>query len=254
MTEQNIPSITLKKPISQMKMDPNVRYIKLHGLQRSGTNFINFLIANNFKNVRCLVNVAGWKHGHWCAPMMTGEDMDLVVTVKNPYSWLVSVYKYWGPERNLNIGPDLRGVPFEDFLKNKLVSEKQKGIPYLLRAANPIQHWNNMYYHWSSVKMAKKQTVIVTYESLLQHLDSTMKQIQKLFTLERVDPNKWFTSENCFEPSGEQPNLSEKTFDSNFYTNNEWLSYYTPELIEYVNDQLDLELMIHFGYELLEVK
>ena len=142
------------------ELDPSTEYIKIHGLQRSGTNYVSHLINENFENTKVLVNTGGWKHGFYMAPWVLGKEVHVVVVVKNPYAWLVSVYDYW-TTRRLNVGPDLRGVPFTDFVRNRIYFEKQRDVPYLFRASNPVQHWNDMCFHWTSILFNENRIRII---------------------------------------------------------------------------------------------
>lgn len=229
-----------------------IQYIKIFGLQRSGTNYLTDLINRNFKNTRVLVNIGGWKHGTYCAPYVLGQEVDVVVLVKNPYSWLRSVYEYWGPNRKKNIGPDLRSVAFEQFVRSRAVFEQQRGIPFLYRAANPIQYWNNMCFHWISVQMESKRCVMVSYETLLSNFDLTMLRLTDIFDLSPMSDSLEYTSSTkVFEPSEEEPNTSDEDFaKSDYYTQRGYMRYYSQDLIEFVNSQLDRDVMSKCGYNL----
>lgn len=229
-------------------LDPSVEYIKIHGLQRSGTNYVSYLINENFENSKVLVNLGGWKHGHYMCPWAVGRELHTLVIVKNPYAWLTSIYDYWGPNRTLNIGPDLRGIPFDDFVRNRIVLEPQKDIPYLLRACNPVHHWNNMNFHWTSIRLNEKSLFVLTYESLLNNTEKCLEQIGKSFGLKRKQELQ--DCANIIIPSGEDVHVGDKKWTKGeFYKEEEFLEMYTPETIKFVNDQLDLDLMIGFGYE-----
>jgi hypothetical protein len=233
-----------------MQIDPNIECVKIHGLQRSGTNYLAHLIANNFEDTKLLVNVAGWKHGPYVAPWILNKEIHVVVIIKNPYSWLVSMYDYWGPNRKLRIGPDLAGISFEDFVTQRAIFERQKDIPYLIRASNPVQHWNNMNYHWSSIRMTQKQLCFVTYEALLEDPKVTIHQISSVLNLK--EKSEFVGCSQTFKPSGEQLTIEEDEFDKkDYYLKEEYLNRYTPELLEFVNSQLDIELMVSFGYKLM---
>ncbi len=84
--------------------------IKIHGLQRSGTNYLAYLINQNF-DAKALVNAGGWKHGPYMAHWELGREVHVAVITKNPYAWLVSLYNYWGPKRAKNIGPSWIDTP-----------------------------------------------------------------------------------------------------------------------------------------------
>lgn len=229
-------------------LDPSIEYIKIHGLQRSGANYLTYLINENFENTKVLVNLGGWKHGHYMCPWATGKELHTLVVVKNPYSWLASIYDYWGPGRSLNIGPDLTGVPFDDFVRNRICLEPQKDIPYLLRASNPIQHWNNMNFHWTTIHLNEKSLFVITYEALLNNTEKCLDQISKSFSINRktnVD-----NCDNVVLPSGEDIHTGDKKWaKKKFYDDEKYFDLYDSQTIKFVNEQLDLDLMIGFGYE-----
>lgn len=230
------------------ELEPNVEYVKIYGLQRSGTNFITHIINENFDNTKVLVNLGGWKHGYYAAPWIIGQEVHIAVVAKDPYAWLVSLYNYWGPKRKKKIGQDLDGVSFSDFLHNRVYFENQQSIPYLLRAANPIQHWNNMYFHWSSIRLNVKNVCMMAYEAFLIDPENSLEIMRKVLGLKRKSKDIVLPT-NILKPTGENIELSKKTWnDKEYYLQKEYLAYYTPELIEFVNSQLDIELMIQFAY------
>lgn len=231
-------------------LDPKIEYIKIFGLQRSGTNYLSYLINENFNDVHALVNLGGWKHGFYAVPWILGQEAHVLGIIKNPYAWLVSIYNYWGRDRVRNVGPDIRGVKFENFIKNRVIFEKQKDIPYVYRSANPIQHWNNMNFHWSSIRLNEKKLCIVKYETLLCNLETTVYDIKNALSLE-LKNESIITSDKKFIPSGEQIKTNNESFDKEYYLNDSFLSYYTPELIEFVNKELDLDVMVHYKYNLV---
>lgn len=233
--------------MSELQLQKDIEYIKIHGLQRSGTNYLSHLINENFIKTRTLVNFAGWKHGFYMAPWAMGKEIHVVGIVKNPYAWLVSVYNYWGPNRKLNIGPDLRGVSFNDFVRNRVVLEAQKDIPYLFRACNPVQHWNSMNFHWLSIRMNTKQSAVVTYEALLENPMLILANIGEKLGLKATE--KFVDCNQTFTPSGEILRPSGTEFSSkDYYLNAGWKKHYDEDLLEFVNEELDMELMVHFAY------
>jgi len=237
-----------EKDTEYIELDPNTEYIKIHGLQRSGTNYISHLMNENFHGVKALVNVGGWKHGHYMAPWLVGHEVHILGIVKNPYSWLVSMFKYWGPDKKLRIGPDLAGVTFDEFVRNRIFIERQRDIPYLFRARNPVDHWNNMNFHWTTIRMNQKKLCMISYEAILSN---TEKYIEKIGNNMGLKQKTVFSgSDKTFTPSGEELKQSENDFTKKNYYLGEagYLDHYTPELIEFVNQELDIDLMVQFGY------
>ncbi len=234
------------------ELQDGIKYIKIFGLQRTGTNYVTDLINRNFKNTKVLVNIGGWKHGTYQTPPIVGRELDVVIVVKNPYSWLRSMYDYWGPERKKNIGPDLTDTAFEQFVRSRVVFEQQRDIPFLFRAANPIQYWNNMNFHYISIRMQSQRCIMISYETLLKDFDLTMLRITDLFDLEPVSDNLEFvTCTKIYEPSQEDPHIGEEDFSKHkYYTQRGYMRYYSQDLLEFVNNQLDHEVMTKCGYNL----
>lgn len=242
-----------KGEIQYFTMDPKLEYVKIFGLQRSGTNYISHLLNENFESVKALINVGGWKHGYYSVPWIMGKELSILGVTKSPYAWLVSMYNYWGPNRKLNIGPDLRGVSFEHFVRNKVIFEKQRDIPFLIRSVNPVQHWNNMNFHWLSIRLNSKKLCFVTYEMILSELDNTLTGIETSLGLKKKKETK--TTTKTLLPSGEEMKTSDENFEQReYYLKGGFMKYYTPELLEFVNGEIDLDLMVHFGYNMFSVK
>lgn len=232
------------------ELKPGIEYIKIHGLQRTGTNYLSHLVNENFVDAHVLVNLGGWKHGHYHAPWFLGQEVHILVLAKHPYSWLVSMYNYWGLKRDLRIGMDLRGVSFDNFVRNRAIFELQRDIPYLFRASNPVQFWNDMYFHWMTIRLNSKKVHFVKYENLLHNPEETIAKLGEAFQLQRKP--EFVNSDHTFTPSGETIKPAEEKFASrDYYLQDEYFKFYTPELLEFVNEQLDLEVLDHYNYWLL---
>ena len=225
------------KNISQYELEEGINYIKIHGLQRTGTNYITYLINHNFIKTTCLVNVGGWKHGHYCAPWTLGQEVNVLLVTKNPYSWLVSLYNYLKPS-----------LSFENFTKRPLVFGEQSGSPYFLRASNPIDHWNNMNFHWMSVQMNEKKFCVIPFESFIKNSKSTLENISKYFNID-IKKDIIDTSFKV-QPSNESPQITNDNFNSSFYTERKYMSFYTPEVLNFVNKHLDPFVLNQIGYRL----
>ena len=246
--------MTEEENIAYVTMDENTEYIKIHGLQRSGTNYLSYLINENFVNTKALINLGGWKHGAYSAPWMVGKEVHVLAITKNPYAWLTSVFHYWGPEKKLRIGPDLEGITFEEFVMNRLIAEGQRDVPYLFRASNPVQFWNNWNLHWSSIRLNNKKLHFITYESLINYTEETLNKIGDILDLKRKSADMKDCDET-FTPSGEAMKLSGEKFKKlNFYKNQEYLNQFNDDLLKFVNEEVDLELMLYFGYDLVNKK
>lgn len=234
--------------ITQFHFQNGIEYVKIHGLQRAGTNYLAHLINENFSDTESLMNVGGWKHGFYCAPWTLGQEVHVLTVVKNPYAWLLSLYKYW---KATDIGPDLSHVSFDLFIRDKAVFEMQQGIPFLYRASNPVQHWNNMNFHWLSIRLNEKKCLTVPYEALLVETHGVLNAIGRDFGLKRRP--RTVSPVNKLKASGDRPEMSDAEWtDKDYYLKEEFLKEYTPDMLKFVNDQLDPEVMNTLGYAFIK--
>ncbi len=109
-----------------------MKYLKLYGLQRSGTNYLKYLLEQNF-HVFVLQNWLGWKHGPveflkdnetlWRDLSICTLSPDQKASIKfsqtpriaiqkNVLAWLMSFYKY----KHFNWGKDYKKV-IDDYFK-----------------------------------------------------------------------------------------------------------------------------------------
>jgi len=87
-----------------------MKYIKIFGIQRTGTNYIQQLAQKNFINVNAYDNHMGWKHGPPLAPETIQKkwpkidiealrgNVHPIIMIKNPYSWQQSI-KIWSNKK-----------------------------------------------------------------------------------------------------------------------------------------------------------
>lgn len=222
----------------------NINEIKIHGLQRSGTNYVSDLINRNIKNSKVLVNIGGWKHGPYCAPWVLGREVNVVIVVKDPYAWLKSMYDWW---KNTDIGPDLNQIDFSTFIRNKAIFEEAAGNPCLYRASNPVQYWNNMNFHWMSIMMNDKKKCLIPYEASYKVPDKIVKIIAQTFDLETNDEIVSLKKE--FLPSSETQQISETDWNkANYFSTKEYLSSFSEDDLEFVKKELDKDITQYFGY------
>lgn len=142
--------------------------VKIYGLPRSGTNFLEFMLINNLNlNVRILFE--GWKHGE------IKSDIPGVFIVKNPFHWIFSIFNF------AKIRPQIFNLKLDESLdqfirgKYRWVSDiSGKGSEIVVQEAeNPIQHWNNMNLSWMNKAFA------VNYEELYSSPQKTLTNIKE---------------------------------------------------------------------------
>jgi len=197
--------------------DKKLPVIKQYGLQRSGTNVIKFLLMNHY-HVDVWTDRGGWKHGYYHAPE---QENDLLISIKNPYDWIVSIYNYSNAR-----------VPYLEYVKRRYAFEG-------LAAVNPIQHWNTMNRHWLTLTLKEKLKTFVVHRDLVVKPEETAQKIADLFGLERNE-KPFYTPEKKVEPNAQEGN---RPFDLDYYAKEGYRKVLTQETIDFIDSQLDHDLM-----------
>jgi hypothetical protein len=229
-----------------------MKYLLVYGLQRSGTNYVETLLPNNFKDVS-LENVAYHRslplHKHFRpyeqmafvpepkymhnfrypafsdfnahACRLTGkEELHYVVVVKEPYSWYISYCK---------------------------LAKKNNWPTYMPKWAN--QHYMTDYSmfcrKWLNFrKEAPEKIVILRYEDLLQDFAGNLEKVRSQFGLEKVVKEYQDFS---------KVNMSRKFTDKrrNYYLNKKFLELLADEELFVLTENLDPSVVEELGYELI---
>jgi hypothetical protein len=233
--------------------------IKQFGLHRSGTNFLRVILQENYQ-VMVLSNEGGWKHGPYEVQERLGRELDCAVCVKNPYAWLVSLYKYRHPEKD---------IPFPDFVREPIHIIGPDGPDRAIDKPNPVRLWVEMNEHWLSVKLQSHSLFVFAYEKVLAAPRESTRGLAKALKLERRVPLthrlKTMVGAAAEEPEFYVPprqlgalrdhykkkNLADgTTFDPGHYTRQEYFKAFTPDLLDFVNENLQPDLLTRLGYKL----
>lgn len=232
--------------------------IKQYGLHRSGTNFLRVILQENYE-VSVLANEGGWKHGRYELPRRLGRELDCVVCFKNPYAWLTSVYNYRHPEKDR---------PFADFVRGemKVVPTDVEHDPII--AANPARLWVEMNEHWLNLPLQTHRAFYYRYEEVLKDPYGSIQELVTTLGLRRRESlgqkmgkmlgvggteQEFFVPPRqlgALRPDYKKKNLSRgEVFDARRYTRHEYLSAFSKDLLDFVNQQLSLDLVRRIGYE-----
>ena len=223
-------------------------YIKQYGLKRSGTNYLRYLIEENFQGVKVLVDILGWKHGfptqvasaNWkdwypewkpdkdpSTPEMLQalkqaiQDRDYwhLLTVKNPFAWIASMAKYAGT----------------------LVSSLN---PVGLEGA-AIQ-WVTMLTHYINFRTYTPRTLIVRYEDFLLSLEDSMKMLQDTMELEQTGKGTFWTApELTLERGNDEQDhkgcMTKEEFQKDYYLQRRFMEEFNGEQLAIVRRVLMLD-------------
>ena len=245
--------------------------IKIYGERNTGTNYLHDLIGLNL-DVELLpggvpYSVAklqgrlpgkewlrdifflftyptnlGWKHSlvksanQLCKYRITSNNLSFITLTKNPYSWLVSLYKrpyhqYWKSKPSFDA---FLCTPWQTLLRENARKVYQ----------NPIEIWNDK--NRSYIQLGERFRVLnLTFESLLADPENTIETIKATCSLTSKTP--------VFTNIEESTKKDSKSFYDyqNYYLNEIWRNELTDKAILHINRFLDNNLLEYYGYHKL---
>lgn len=168
-----------------------VIYIKQFGLQRSGSNALKAMLEINFAQVRVLANFSGHKHEPTSWSMMaeraaaaepaafglTAEaaaqiaaqiaqrTLPVVITIKEPVSWVNSYYRYRRKE-NLGANPTA-DFPFDEAFCTKV-----------------LKSWETNVLSWIALHDQHPQSLLFLHEEIILGFDRQLELIRERFGLQ----------------------------------------------------------------------
>ena len=155
--------------------------IKQFGLQRSGTNLLRVLLQDNFAAV-VLANEGGAKHFEYRVAKVLGRELDCVVCVKNPFSWLTSFHRWYHRRDDTTLG---------EFLSQPL-STTSSVTDQRYSAKNPVRYWNELNAHWLDIPVRAHRVLVSRYEDVIRDGESGVCALAAELGLERTS-ERWKT-------------------------------------------------------------
>jgi len=247
-----------------------IKRVKIYGERNTNTNYVSKLIKLNL-DVEEVSGVAppfilnlqdklpgkelvrdiyfqltfkhnlGWKHT--CVRPSdqlnmydaVNESMTFLTITKNPYSWLMSLYR--NPyHQYYTHKPD-----FETFLQQPWKTVFRDNCSRKLKS--PIHLWNIK--NKSYLQLDRRNTLSVTTESIFEDPAKIIGQLSQNFSINKKTDQ--FTN---YERS-----TKDKTKDSNYYRDyylqEKWRENLSNKAIEIINRSVDREVMEFFGYQLI---
>ena len=232
-------------------------FVNLIGLFRSGTNYARTILEWNY-DVTVNYDAYGWKHAlvptFSNASRLTYPDGKLLVVVKNPYSVLLSWYKY-----AVNNGRNIRGDTrsFSSFLRNRIYfrDDFNKSLAPEYYFPDPVQMWNSVV--WNHLSVAEQTGgFVVEYEDLLRSPEETSSIIAHHLGLSRKDA-EFICPRNIVRNMGDGLNrdnrsryITKKEFDSSYYLDREYVREYSEDDLTFVTQSLDADVIKRSGIRL----
>ncbi len=242
-----------------------MKKIKLYAERNTGSRYLLKLFAKNFdaKLVRSTVpnNILwyrreytknlyfwltygtnlGWKHAYvrtdWMSPSRV-RDTGFVTLTKNPYSFLLSLYK-----RPYHLKDD-KPRNLMEFLQRDWRLQHRDNMD-VHRLDNPVALWNLK--NKSYIELAEKfphQVYNMTYEHLLSDYRGELDAIK-----DKLELSTRGSYGNISESTKED--AKSNTYYQDYYLKEEWRGELSPEHIEFINRHLDKDVMAFFQYEYL---
>lgn len=188
-------------------------------------------------------NNLGWKHAaiNWekmaKANIYKKHRVAIVTLTKNPYSWLLSLYRkpyhqYYKEKPS-----------FIQFLQQPWKTVFRENAPRVV--SNPIQLWNikNASYLQSKSALA----IHLKTEDTFVDPKSIIKRIGDALEIGTCDDFKNVTSST-------KDNTKNFAYYKDYYLNNKWQSEIPSEAVEFINHELDTTLMDEFGYNYIKAE
>lgn len=222
-----------------------MKFVKQYGYYRSGTNYTRAVLENNF-DCNVLVNHLGCKHDlpidwfKWLdnpdKEMIDGlenavrsRQVSVVVTIKDPYSWLDSFIVYWS--RRKRPGPMLD----EEFMRSRTRT-------YSLLLRNWKERLPERCSHFA----------IVRYEDFLRNFTDTLNTLGGELCLTKTLKHittEW--PENIGERIDPHPHLRGRPFDPKYFTERQYVHSMKQYALDIVTQETDWELWNQHGYTAL---
>jgi len=206
--------------------------VKVHGLPRSGTNYLTKLIKLNFPDVICASgSELGWKHGPIAGPSRRG----FVVIVRHPLAWL-EAFHHWEVAHGRSTAETVGEFLVTDVSHPELVQTWE--------TADPLAIWNSASTSWLE---SPNQPEFVRYEDLLRDLSGTLDSALKSFGLEKPSTGYVDLAERADSWS---TTIVRRRLDPTRDLQQSYLDAYSRDQLETIRTGLSVNNLARLGYEI----
>ena len=233
---------------------PTGPFVKIYGLQRSGTNFLEWLIRKNFAKARVLVDETGWKHG----PVPDAVDWR-GLDWSDP-EWSPWEKRAFAARRRNRLGPalaDLRAAVERGDLRTCMIAKdpyswwvsyaRYQGRPSSPVEPRAVRLWADLNRHWRGYAAAnERRTLFLRYEDLLAAPSEGLSAIGVLLGLPPSRPAHPCCRQ-AIGPIGARP--TPVLFDRDYYRDKRYLDALAARDFDIINAHLPTDLLAMLGYE-----
>jgi hypothetical protein len=202
-------------------VNPQDFYIK--GLERSGTGFCVDLLTKNIFDINILENI---KH-NFLDNDPEYENHNIIICVKNPYSWYLSYIQYWSRDK----------FTMRNLEKHKMFCEGS-------HACGMIKMWN--FFYNSCLNIPNKK-VIIKYEDMLLNPENVIKEFASefsLFTTQEIYGIQDYVNNYTGRHMGEKDSFNRKKY----FLSKEYIGEVGIEIMNVITENLDENLLQTLGY------
>ena len=248
-----------------------MKIVKIYGERNTNTNYLGELIRLNLV-AQCIPGVVprkmreiqtrlpaknllrdiyfaatfhknlGWKHSKVKDAdslrkhtLVKQNGVCFVTITKNPYSWLMSLYKR-PYHQQYKVKPD-----FETFLQLPWTTVRRENVRGHI--ANPIELWNIK--NRSYLQLETLSVLNLTTEAIFEDAELVLQKIGKTFDIAiRSSTFINFEESTKYEAKGSD-------YYREFYIKEKWKENLSKEARSIINYYVDKDLMAKFGYKLL---
>lgn len=215
--------------------------IKQFGLQRSGTNLLRVLLQDNF-DALVHANEGGAKHYEYRVAEVLGRELDCVVCVKDPFSWLTSFHRWY----HRNDDTSLRHFVSQPLTTHSSVTDQSYS------AKNPVRYWNELNAHWLGIPLREGRILVSRYEDVVEDQERSVCGLADELGLERTSA-RWKAPKRQLRALKEDYAAGSierrERFDPAYYRERRYLAEFDDECLDFVRSELDPELMDRLGYK-----
>lgn len=212
----------------------------------SGLNEWYFLNTNEFLKDAYFGIMSGqnlgWKHAallppHRLIQTRNASTTYFITLTKNPYSWLISLYK-----RPYHSRYHVQSVSFSDYLEHpwQTVRREQAERVFL----NPVVMWNEKNRSYIAAGQSPQiRLLMLRYEDLLADPEDAIAQIQR-FTNCRRRQQAFVNIDESLKREQEKG----FSYYQDYYLNERWRSLLSDRDLAIINRHLDESVMTYFRY------
>jgi len=230
-----------------------VKIVKIYGLERSGTNYLQWLLEHNLEGIDIFTNQLGWKHGP-VAP-------SLVKTIANGFdsltppeiNHLLGHRWFKSPGRITAVTEQLRHnqIVFVIVVKNPLswyssISRYKKFSFHPLRPRY-FDEWRTKHQGWLRFAETRDAVAsVIKFEDLLNDPQSVIHGLATKFSIS-FKQGDFKNVRNRIAPGYR---LTKAAFNPDFYVKEDFKRMYSASDILSMKQRIPEELLMRMGYSL----